>query len=342
MHPPPDPPPELPAEVIPFPVKPRFVVASDMYKLGKPLFGQAEEALLHFDKRYPDFVQAKLAMLQDYPEHSRCYLESSLSETEQCLWEFIDIISEEQSDYIYSDKNSFGSNLLGIYLTKQGELSQNVASSSFPDLARQCFEHLSALTPFEKLCDLLALSLQEDLAIMHKTGEGATEDRAECLLVALPTHWDPKEKIGLDFGAIHKPIAHSDQFNKSQANLMKAMTYKGPFVRYNWGLSSSDALSLNTILMGNHTLAAQDLPNISDPEKLIDRLYFRTERQTLMPFPHLHRSIFAIRIFQQPLREALHTAERKEVFAKAVASMSPEILQYRGMTAFVKTLLQAF
>ncbi len=334
---------QLPQEVVPFPVKVPFIVSSDMYKLGKPLFNKAENTLLWFDDRYPDFVKAKLFMLANHPEHSRCYLTDALEDVEQCLWELLEIVAKEQSEYIYSDATSFGSKLLGIYLTKDGILSQDTKTSLFPELTALCFEHLDSLTPFARLSDLLTLSIQEDLAMMHKTGEGATDDRAECLFVALPTHWDPKEKLGLDFGAIHVPIAHSKTFNKAQGNLMKAMTYKGPFVRYNWGMSSSDDLSLNPILLvGDHSLAAEDLADITDPQQLVDRLYFRTERQTLVPFPHLHRSIFTIRIFQQPLREALNTQERRKDFAEAVASMTPEVLRYRGMTGFVDTLLAAF
>ena len=332
----------LPQEVVPFPVKVPFKVSSDMYKLGKPLFNKPENTLLWFDSRYPDFVRAKLYMLENYPEHSRCYLTDAMADVEQCLWELIEIVAKEQSDYIYSDATSFGSKLLGIYISKEGVLTKDTETSLFPDLSTQCFKHLESLSPFEKLADLLTLSMQEDLALMHKTGEGATDDRAECLFVALPTHWDPKEKLGLDFGAIHVPIAHSKTFNKAQGSLMKAMTYKGPFVRYNWGLSSSDDLSLNTLLLGDHSLAAKDLPDITDPQQLINRLYFRTERQTLVPFAHLHRSIFTIRVFQQPLKTALNTDARKKDFAEAVASMTPEILSYRGMTGFVDTLLEAF
>lgn len=335
----------LPKEVVPFSVKSPFIVASDMYKLGTTLLEQPEEKLLCFDERYPDFVKTKLELLQNFPEHSRCYLSDSLNEVEQCLWELTKILAEDQDNYLVynNDQNvpRFGSKLLGISLSKTGELNFNTDASEFPELAEKCFEHLQALSTFEKLCDLLSLSLQEDLVIMHKTGEGATQDRAECMLVALPTHWDPKEKIGLDFGAIHKPIAHSDKFNKSQGNLMKAMTYKGPFVRYNWTLADSSSISLNPVFLGDHSLANTDLDDIEDPMELLARLYFRPERQTLIPFPHLHRSVFAIRVFHHPLKNLLTTPERKKLLKDTISSMSPEVLRYRSMTGFVDTLLAA-
>lgn len=336
----------LPKEVVPFSVKVPFVVVSDMYKLGSTLLEQPEELLLHFDERYPDYVKTKLNLFKNYPEHSRCYLTDSIAEVEQCLWELTEIFADDQKNYIYSDvqedNQGFGSKLLGISFYKNGELTFDEDTSIFPELAKECFEHLQTLSNFEILCDLLSFSVQEDLVMMHKIGEGPTDDRAECMLVAMPTHWDPKEKVGLDFGAIHKPIAHSDSFNKSQGNLMKAMTYKGPFVRYNWTLSSMDVLSLNPVVMGKHSLQKDDLSNITDPEELIDKLYFRPERQTLIPFPNLHRSIFAIHVFHEPLRNVLITNQRKKEFKEAVASMSPEVLSYRGMTGFVDTLLKAF
>ena len=335
----------LPQESVPFSIKAPFIVASDIYKMGTTLFEKPEETLLCFDERYPDYVKAKLNMLQNYPNHSRSYLSDEQSELEQCLWELTEILAKDQPDYVFSqvddDGQHFASKLLGISLYKDGQLKLERTSAAFPKLAEECFAHLELLSDFEKLCDLLSLCVQEDLVVMHKTGEGATDDRAECMLVAMPTHWDPKEKIGLDFGAIHKPIAHSDKFNKSQGNLMNAMTYKGPFVRYNWTLADSSSLSLNPVLLGNHSLASKDLAGITDPEELINRLYFRPERQTLIPFPKLHRSVFAIRIFHQPLRDLLTTPERKQLLGAAIASMSPEVIRYRSMAGFIDSLLMA-
>lgn len=164
----------------------------------------------------------------------------------------------------------------------------------------------------------LALGLQEDIALMHGT-------RLEAAWVMLPSRWNPAEKIGLDFAQIHTPVPHSTKLQASQQNLAKAMSQKGPFVRYVWGLSYD--------------------PNLCQhPSKPRwdsgDTVYFRTERQITVPLPELGRSWFLIRVYNVPLEQVIINPERKAMLANALRSMNPEHMAYKDMAHLIPRVLQ--
>ncbi len=52
----------------------------------------------------------------------------------------------------------------------------------------------------------LVEGMQEDFVILHdESAEGADVMRARLLSVCFPSNWNPAEKLGLDFTAIHAP-----------------------------------------------------------------------------------------------------------------------------------------
>ena len=73
---------------------------------------------------------------------------------------------------------------------------------------------------------------------------------------------------------------------------------------------------------------------------LLDRVYFRVERQTTLPLSSLRRGVFFIRVMVAPLSEVLgHEAPRAGELHAALASMSPAVVAYRGMGAVRDRLL---
>ncbi len=164
----------------------------------------------------------------------------------------------------------------------------------------------------------LGLLLQEDIALMHGT-------RLEAAWVCLPSRWDPAEKIGLDFAKIHVPVPNSQKLQAAQHNVAKAMTQKGPFIRYVWGLSYDPNLCQHPS-MPRHDAG--------------DTVYFRTERQITLPLPELNRSWFLIRVYNLPLRSVLSTLERKTRLAQALRNMTPEHIGYKNMANIIPGVLQ--
>ena len=53
----------------------------------------------------------------------------------------------------------------------------------------------------------IALAIQEDFVILKQENDTL---RTEYLSVCFPSRWDPREKLGLDFAAIHAPVANNE------------------------------------------------------------------------------------------------------------------------------------
>lgn len=173
----------------------------------------------------------------------------------------------------------------------------------------------------------LGLSTQEDLAIV--AGPGGT---LEWLHVCLPSGWAPADKIGLPFGAVHQPVAHSEPLVAGQDRIVRAMIDAGPFVRYVWGIHRDGALCHNPRL---HRAA----PWGATPGA---QAWFRVERQTTKGFPALNRALFTIRYWVQPLTETAADPWRRERLASALAGMDDVELAYKGLTERVRQQLVAW
>lgn len=179
--------------------------------------------------------------------------------------------------------------------------------------------HFDLLGEVEKDVALaLALSVQEDLVLMHGT-------RLEAAWVCFPSRWDPAQKVGKSFAEIHQPVPHSQKLQSAQHNVARAMSQKGPYVRYVWGLSYDPNLCQHP-----------SLPRWEQGQTL----YFRTERQVTLPIPELERSWFLIRVYNVPLQEVLTTPERKELLAQALRTMPPEHIAYKHMEHLIPRALE--
>jgi hypothetical protein len=191
-----------------------------------------------------------------------------------------------------------------------------------------------------------ALAIQEDFVILKQEAETL---RTEYLSVCFPSRWDPREKLGLDFAAIHAPVADNQTLIAAGQSIMAMAFMKQPMLRHVWLIVP--AASLDQHPEKNQTWWSEAL---ADPSPLLPRLFFRIERQTTWPLPHLQRAVFFIRLMMSPLVDVLslpnpvrpehsegsdnHTSRTAEL-AASLRSMSPAIVAYRGMTEALPRLL---
>ena len=168
-------------------------------------------------------------------------------------------------------------------------------------------------------------SLQEDFVILKAT-DGSL--RTEYLSVCFPSRWDPCEKLGLDFMAIHQPVADNQMLQAAGPNLMAMAFMKQPMLRHVWLIVPNPALDQHP-----ENNAAWWREALADPAPLLPRLYFRIERQTTWPLPQFERAVFFIRLLMSPLLHVLRAAPgRAAELAASLRSMTPAIVAYRGMT----------
>jgi hypothetical protein len=76
-------------------------------------------------------------------------------------------------------------------------------------------------------------------------------------------------------------------------------------------------------------------PDRADPDRWVHTpvagAWWRTERQTFIPLPALGQAVFTICVEVQPLALALDGPARAQRLHDAVATMSPAVLDYRGL-----------
>lgn len=164
-----------------------------------------------------------------------------------------------------------------------------------------------------------ALRVQEDLVLMHGT-------QLEALWVCFPSNWNPLQKIGRSFAEIHAPVPHSEKLQAAQDNVARAMSEKGPFVRYVWGLTFDPSLP-----------AHPDRPLMLEGQQV----YFRTERQVTLPLPDLGRSWFLIRVYVAPVASVANTPERRAALRQALATMPEAHQAYKRATVAAYEQLEA-
>ncbi len=184
--------------------------------------------------------------------------------------------------------------------------------------------------------DALTAALQEDFVILHDESEaGADVMRAHFLSVCFPSNWNPVEKHGLDFSAIHAPVADNALLQAGARGIVDMAFRQSPMLRHVWLLTPNGDLAQHPESRRRHwedAVAEADAPGASG--RLLDQVFFRVERQTTLPLPALRRSVFFIRVMVAPLTGVLAVAPRRSTeLAEALTSMSEAVLAYRGMTA---------
>ncbi len=206
--------------------------------------------------------------------------------------------------------------------------------------------HPSPLPQGERGSDV-ALAMQEDFVILKQEADAL---RTEYLSVCFPSRWDPREKLGLDFAAIHAPVADNQTLLAVGQSIMTMAFMKQPMLRHVWLIVPSASLDQHPEKNQAWWTGA-----LRDMSPLLPNLFFRVERQTTLPLPQFQRAVFFIRVMMSPLVDVLRlplsvrpeavvgsggvVATRAQALAASLRSMTPEVIAYRGMTNAMPRLL---
>lgn len=176
---------------------------------------------------------------------------------------------------------------------------------------------------YRDLWDALACQLQEDMAVV------LIEENKQTLgglHICMPNYWSVAGKLGSSFNAVHQAVPHFEQIASHNMSLNKALTKKGPYVRFAWGLTTDCRL--------NHHPEPPDAVSLSDwygrtfdpkhPE-----LYARVERQAIVPLVDFPAYLFAIRSYIYNVEEL--TPDSLQAMSDAINSMSEQTLNYKGL-----------
>lgn len=188
---------------------------------------------------------------------------------------------------------------------------------------------LQALPARWRLPALLSLAFAEDFAVVD-AGTG----RIPWLAVCLPSHWSPDEKVGRPFAEVHAPVADNATLIAASAHLMRLVTGSERWQRFVWTITPQARLDAHP-----RRSPAPPWPPQADARALAALAHFRTERQTFIPVPGRAQAVFTIHVESVPLTEAVDSPQRASALHAALASMSPAVLAYRGLTDARERLL---
>lgn len=192
--------------------------------------------------------------------------------------------------------------------------------------------HLSATV------DALVHGMQEDFVILHDEPAGM---RTRFLAVCFPSNWNPTEKLGLDFTAIHAPVADSALLQAGAHGIVDMAFRKASMLRHVWLLTPGAELSQHPEARRIRWEDALQQADTSPSGRLLDQVFFRVERQTTLPLPSLRRGVFFIRVLVCGLADVLRVVPgRSAELREALHSMTDAVAHYRGMRAVRPRLLQ--
>ena len=173
---------------------------------------------------------------------------------------------------------------------------------------------------------LLCLAFEDDFAVI----DGATAT-IPWLAVCLPSRWAPEAKVGGHFATVHAPVADNAVLLAAAASLARLVTGGERWERFVWTVSPEARLHQHPKRLG---AAWSDLDGAIEA-----RAFFRSERQTFIPLPGTNQAVFTIHVETLPLADAVHGADAAARLHAAIASMSADVLAYKGLGVVREPLL---
>ena len=166
----------------------------------------------------------------------------------------------------------------------------------------------------------LELCIGEDFALVD-----ACSASVPWMRVCVPSHWAPEDKIGLPLAAIHAPVADSATLIRASQALAQLVCDGHYWQRHVWTISPSP----------RHDQHPRRSARVPWPDAegwaLAQQCWWRVERQTFLPVPGQACSVFAIRVQLLPLVQAVADADDAARLHDALASMSDDVLHYKGL-----------
>jgi len=211
---------------------------------------------------------------------------------------------------------------VGVSVDETGRVHQHSAGVfGLGDEVARC---LNGLPETWRLAGLLSLSFAEDFAIAD-----ADSARIPWLAVCLPSHWAPETKVGRHFAEVHAPVADNALLLKASESLLKLVTGSERWERFVWTVTDHPRLNAHPA----------HVDPVRWPGTRVDRAWLRTEHQTFIPLPERRQAVFTIHVELQALAQAAHPPSRAAVLHAAIATMSPAVLDYRGLATVREPLL---
>jgi hypothetical protein len=187
-------------------------------------------------------------------------------------------------------------------------------------------ELLRSLDRARRPAGLLALAFEEDFAVID-----AATTTIPWLAVCLPSRWAPESKVGLPFAAVHGPVADNSTLIAAAPSLARLVSGDDRWERFVWTVTADPRLHQHPARSAAIWPAPSGASLDAEAEELAAVASFRSERQTFIPLPGGEGAVFTIRVDSVPLTQAVAAPDDARRLHAAIASMSANVLAYRGL-----------
>ena len=174
--------------------------------------------------------------------------------------------------------------------------------------------HDNSLHPLERA----GLSVQEDLCLVHRTSGGWILEAAS---LSFPSLWKLGDKIGRNMAAVHGPVDDYPEFLEKKVDGFFDRLSQDPVWRRNWFIHSDS------------TLHQPDRPKEDEPiitsDAIGEKLFVRSERQTLRALEIPGWILFTIRVQQTPLQDLID--ERREDFTNWILNAPESFHRHKAL-----------
>lgn len=162
--------------------------------------------------------------------------------------------------------------------------------------------------------------VQEDLVVMVPHDDGHHLDAA---VLCFPSHWRLADKLGGSATAIHGPVPGYEAELAAKVDRFLDRLRPGVIVaRRNWSVHDDDALFAPDPPLAPVPASVDEVP---------DRLWLRSERQTLRALARTGAVLFTIRVQQAPFSAFFHHRAAAARLADRVAAQPDELTAMNGL-----------
>ncbi len=159
--------------------------------------------------------------------------------------------------------------------------------------------------------------VQEDLCLMVAR-DGAHHLDAACL--CFPSHWRLADKVGRPAAELHEPVpGYRVELAERVDRYLARLRPGGITRRRNWSVHDSPALFAPIAPERPVPVPAAEVP---------ERLWLRSERQTLRPLPVTGAVLFTVRVQQAPFGVLAHRPDVAARLAARIRAQPPERTAY--------------
>ncbi|EEQ42745.1 hypothetical protein FOB64_006318 [Candida albicans] len=180
--------------------------------------------------------------------------------------------------------------------------------------------------------------VQDDLAIMIEKEDGSYYLESGCICLA--GFWRLKDKFGMKLDDIHKSgdVPQYDKQLKSGMNkFFRRLTVNSPVVRNNYFIQTDNNLDWSV------SIGSENEEKIgwytADESDDVNKLYFRSERQSLRRLPISGAIVFTIRTYFLPVTQLCEEPYIPRRLLNGIQSWSEDVGEYKGFHIFKDALL---